>query len=865
MSAPGNTGENFMRVIAVTLRSSAALLIAAVATVAGFATPAEAIMYRSAAPKHWTHTDAAHPTTPVIDPAGDTPLGASRRAYFTFDLAPFRKQVVHSATLSSQERSVADCGTSAPIEFWRTRQVTERATWEHPPGDLELVAEKKLGKGAICPGGFLSADVLTQVTAAMTRRENTITFAVRVAAPAESDPHSGRTMAPFRLALEVNRPPTVSGLRLDYPEAPCGTPARHPVAGHYRYFMATAADQDPSDKFPTLDFAIWPVEHPEQRTEFGGSSSGRAGTDLSGYPDGTVLAWSARAHDNDDYGPWGRGCYLTVDNTAPTSTPAITARTYVEAGYPGSGGPGIAGAFILDARGDRDVVAFHYAVGGTIGTTVKAHHPGGKVRISYTPRIPGNDALNVWPVDAAGNFGLMRSYKFYVRDSAPWFEVDVAGVGLPSRITFYSQVAEATSFGYAIDGGPETRVPAVNRSGSGEVMFATAGGPTITVNTYVGKKLAGTVSRAIQVDDAPRVTSAEFLPPAQPIAGVAGTFTVAPRSTGVVAYLYDIGAGEQRAEAGPDGAAHVRWTAETGGFHQLTVRSVTAAGVTSVPKTIGFDVIDPRPEVWFDNADGVGRPVNVWMFSDVPGATGFEWSFDGGPAQSTDGGGYTYVTVTPAHAGENTFTARARRADGTLLPPTTVVIPVTSGPVVTSAGPYDTNLVLGREATLTIKPALPDVVSYRWHLDDEQDGRTIEATADGSATVTLIPERSGYDAFNVVSIGRDGTESDLRRFSLPLRDPTVEYWGTWNDWYPEGGVGQPGWLGFSGSLTDVTVKYLWHVDDGPVHEVAQAEDDLVTSVTFTPVRAGANTLYVQRVFRDGAVSPMREYTLLVAS
>ena len=39
------------------------------------------------------------------------------------------------------------------------------------------------------------------------------------------------------------------------------------------------------------------------------------------------------------------------------------------------------------------------------------------------------------------------------------------GVGLTSHITFSSKWAEVTAFGYTVDGGPETRVPAVDGKG----------------------------------------------------------------------------------------------------------------------------------------------------------------------------------------------------------------------------------------------------------------------------------------------------------------------------------------------------------------------------------------------------------------
>jgi len=72
----------------------------------------------------------------------------------------------------------------------------------------------------------------------------------------------------------------------------------------------------------------------------------------------------------------------------------------------------------------------------------------------------------------------------------------------------------------------------------------------------------------------------------------------------------------------------------------------------------------------------------------------------------------------------------------------------------------------------------------------------------------------------MIAVARDGAESDVRQLYVETADPAVDYFGTWDDWSPSGGVGVPGWLSFAdrsgGTMLDATVKYLWHVNDGPV-------------------------------------------------
>ncbi|WP_203817896.1 hypothetical protein [Paractinoplanes ferrugineus] len=860
------------------------------ASAVGLAQPAQAMNYTAATLSTWTVTDSATPTTPSVQPAGDVPLGTTvdaagtrhtNRAYFTFDVSAYRGQAVHVAGLWTSEAKVADCATAAPIEVWRTGKVTAKSTWRTPPKDLELVDRRTLGNGSTCPA-HLDVDVARYVTEALARKEKTITFGIRVSPAAESDPRAARTLQPARLSMSTNHVPTVRGPHLKNPDRPCGTLTEHPTAGDLTYFTATTTDADPNS-YPGATFELWPVDRPDQRTRIGtgGGAEPVASTYLRSFADGTVLGWSVQPADHDDVGAWAKTCYLTVDNTAPAAAPLIVPRKYTETSYPGAGGPGVAGAFILDAQGDQDVVGFEYTEQGrSIPTRVKAGHPGGHAKISVTPQASGPFQLKVRSLDRAGNGSPWQTYTFYVRDTAPALEVDVTGVGTTSTITLTAPAAEVTSFGYTVDGGAETRVPAVAGVGTSHIVFTSKGVKTVVSRSYAGTKMIGSGSRTFTVDDAPKVTSPEFLSSPQPLLGTEGTFAFAPRTTGVVGYLYrfadETGSGaEQRVEAAADGTATLRWTAETPGYHGLTVVSVTADGTRSSADVEQFWVTDTRPYVYSEAGtccpvlDAVGRPLTVWLSSDLPDVDHFVYSFDGGPEQTSDQGQSLSVTVTPTHVGNSSFTARAVRADGTKSPATTIDIYITNAPLVTTKGPYADYAVLGRESTLTFKPETPDVVGYRYYWGFEPEtARTVDAAANGSATVTWTPTEEGTDILNVRAVSRDGTESDLRQIYVETYDPVVDYTGTWTAGTPSGGIGVAGQLGFfadRGGMLDATVKYLWHVDGGPVQETTRIEDTLVTYTPYTPERSGANTLYVQRQFTDGVLSPVRQFQLMVGT
>src|SRR5262249_51379148 len=120
-----------------------------------------------------------------------------------------------------------------------------------------------------------------------------------------------------------------------------------------------------------------------------------------------------------------------------------------------------------------------YSDSSGFGTRVTVR-PGVPAKVTYTPNRPGPFILNVTGVDAAGNRGPTTEYRFFVRDSAPLVNVDVAGVGLPSALTLTSNASDVTGFGFLVDNGTEVRILATNGVGHGTVTFPHTGVFTIT-------------------------------------------------------------------------------------------------------------------------------------------------------------------------------------------------------------------------------------------------------------------------------------------------------------------------------------------------------------------------------------------------
>ncbi|MFI6075688.1 hypothetical protein ACIA5C_29420 [Actinoplanes sp. NPDC051343] len=526
------------------------------------------------------------------------------------------------------------------------------------------------------------------------------------------------------------------------------------------------------------------------------------------------------------------------------------------------------GTFVFDALGDRDVVAFNWVDETTFSNgQVPAKRPGGRAKLTRVPSRGGENEFRVRAVDAAGNVGPSTSYKFVVVPfSAPGVAVTVGGIGLPSHIRLHSAAAGITSYGYSVDGGPETALP----TGAGDVTFTSTGVKTIVAHAYAGTKLAGASTQQVTVSDSPLVASSHFNLDAdpEPVSGEAGTFTFAPRRTDVAAYQYDFGDGvQQRIDADADGRATPAWTPDHGTLFTLTVRSVNADGTTSAPATWAFRVIDARPTVVSDaganwpRTDGVGLPANVYISTELPDVTEYVYRYDGGPERSVPFDSEATVQVVPTHAGDSTFTAWARRADGSLTPATTITISISSGPTLALAAAYGSPAVAGRTGTVTFSPGLPDVVSYRYVFDGAQGEQTVDAAADGTATVPFAPGTPGWWELTVSSVSANGTVSDTRQYDLNVDDPKVSVYSAWDDWAPWGAPGEAGTFEFSGDLTAATTEYLWHVNDDPVRTAAAADNPTV--VGYTPDRSGENTLYVQRRFTDGTLSAITEHPFLV--
>jgi len=874
----------------------AAAAVGLAAAIVGLTTAAQATPFGSNLPvTAWTYTDSGQPDAPALNPTGDLPVGTfrdgtgikhTRRGYFTYDISGLAGRVPHQVNLYTSETSVESCDVPAPVEIYRTKPVSATTTWHKAPAELELVRQATLGKGVICPGGYVGTDVTAQIEAALARHEKTLTFEVRIADSAEKDAKVARTFKPLTLFVQSNAVPTVSAPQVRYASTTaCGTLTKHPTAVHPQ-LTVKVSDTDDND-FDVATFAVWPVDQPDQRTTYRSSvnSDGQAVASayLTGYADGTVVAWQAQAADSQDASAWSKTCYLTVDKTAPATKPIVTSIKYATStdGL-GTGGEGVPGKFVLDAAGDRDTVAFalsddFYA---KVPSQVTTNHPGGKARVTVTPRYGGSDTLHVTAIDGAGNRGATTDYKYVVRRTGPYADITVNGVGVNSPVTFTAaQGLTVTSYTYLLEdssgtplpGESEVKVPATANTATTSIVFPQAGYFDLRIRAYNGKKLVGEQTQQTSVSDAPAVSSDVFSWETDQPYGTSGSFTFRPRETGVVAYVYDFGDGkQQRVDAGADGTAVLNWTAETGGYYNLTVSSVLEDGATSAATQYPFTITDTRPTVWTDintdadpRTDGLGVPFDVYFSLDQWGSYHFVYSIDGGPEQdATPGDWSTSIKVTPTHSGPMTIAVRAQFDDGTVTPTRTVTIDVLDAPLVTATSPYGGTPVVGFTNTLAFTPGRSGVASYRYSVNGG-DIRTATAGSDGAAKAAYTPVDTGLVDLMVSSVGADGTVSSRRHYQFA---PITQDIGVFSQYGADtwAGVDVGGDLTFTSSVDKGVTAYVWQVDGGPT--VTTPADATGVGVSdFRPTHEGDNTLNVQARYEDGTLSPAREWHIYVGN
>jgi hypothetical protein len=569
----------------------------------------------------WAYTDSAHPHTTYANPTTDVPVGHwadasgkrhTSRVYAVYDISGLAGKQILVAHLFGRESRAADC-TDHAIEVWTT-SVDTQPTWDDPPAERTLVAT--ITDTSVCPAN-IAVDVASQVRQALAAKQSRLALEVRVPAADENKLDFARWLSAYQgltLSVGYDTPPqTPTELYSDY--LPCEDHDSHQYLTAQPRLQANFIDADANDTL-TGEFAIWPADHPDQRTTFAPyfTLSGR----VSGAPvpapltDGTRYAWQARLSDGTDTSAWSRTCYFTVDSTPPSSPPGVVSSNYPDNGQllPG----GTPAHFTFSAAGVSDIAGYLYAWDNPPGVSgyttgdhgqpiytspldgpggIRAAYLGGPASVDLSPPRAGINTLYVESMDRASNISSLRTYRILVGDTAPTITAQggVPTVGQPITLTFTPNPALSSvdSYTYEVNFGPATTIPA-GADGTATVTVTPTqfGQFGVSVRSHSPN---GWVSPeqdwTIIVSNAPRVSS-DVYPEVDPSGtggggvGIPGTFVFAPGMPGVTSYVYSVDWGDmQTLAAGTDGKASFSYTPDTAGMHEIEVYSVTADGSQS--------------------------------------------------------------------------------------------------------------------------------------------------------------------------------------------------------------------------------------------------------------------------------------------
>jgi hypothetical protein len=502
----------------------------------------------------------------------------------------------------SAETSVNQCPNRA-LDLWATDDVTTATSWANPPTERSLVGS--IGSSPYCPAPYLGWDGTGALQSAVTAGRSTLTVEFRVPESQEGDVAFGRRLtAGVRIYVNDDAAPDTPS-RLDSDGQGCATRAPYPYQSGLLTFTlyATLTDPDTNDILDAR-FAIWPVDHPDQRSELGYDStpSGlRAQVRLpEGFlADGVAYAWSVRADDGILTSDWAAPCYFTVDLVSP-SAPTVTSTDYPNDGQM-HGRAGIPGLFTFGASGSPDVARYLYSWYPSMPQSVNAPQLGGDVTVSLTPPGGGSNTLVVESVDRAGLMSQPTTYNVFVGWPPPGPTVSVVwpvphtpGPTTSGTFTFRSTTTGVVSYEYWVDNGDHHTVAAA-ADGSGQAVVAAGdlGYHVLHVRGVTGDgAVSATTDQAYLVDDAPLVSSTDYPEMGNGGgAGIPGTFTFAPKSAGVVGYLYMFNWGDTyTVAAGADGTASVTWTPDANGFMEIEVFAQYADGTYSQDYDYDFNV-----------------------------------------------------------------------------------------------------------------------------------------------------------------------------------------------------------------------------------------------------------------------------------
>ncbi|GFJ91771.1 hypothetical protein Prum_054130 [Phytohabitans rumicis] len=280
-----------------------------------------------------------------------------------------------------------------------------------------------------------------------------------------------------------------------------------------------------------------------------------------------------------------------------SDAPVVVSTDYPE--NTGAGQPGQPGQFTFNPGRDG-IVEYRYTLETGEQHTVAAGADG-RATVEITPTHPGYTLLIVTSTTADGTATAERSYYFVVQDPSVWVSsgfneyTPLGGIGTKGRFGFYTELREATTYEYRLNGGAWQSVPratdalvtdvTLTMERNGENVLSVRG--RTTAGQYTPQTdypfLVGTAS----------LVASETYPIAEWSSGVdvPGTFTFTQGTAGVVEFEYRVDDGEPVLVAASGGVATAVYTPTTNGWKTMTVRGRTGDGVWTDSTSYSFGVL----------------------------------------------------------------------------------------------------------------------------------------------------------------------------------------------------------------------------------------------------------------------------------
>ncbi|MBQ1052072.1 DNRLRE domain-containing protein [Micromonospora sp. C51] len=771
------------------LITGAAALLTAPLAVIGTTTPAAAGVIRFERATSISYTDAKQPAVAFpVSTTDNVPIGTwksdevkhTSRAYFTFDLTPYRGKAVINAYGVTGESSVTDCEKPRKIEIWRTDTPAQPPTWNTAP-QVHENADAVFDSPA-CPAGYLELDLTDIVRQAVADGQDSLTLMARIAGKKEKERRFSRWLKPLGISIEANAAPdvpsalTVAGLA-------CADGRR--IGTTRPVLSAEITDPDKAEGSSgdqvTATFAWWPVDRPTERTEWTSYPYYAPARFTHTVPEGGMVnggtyAFSVRAADQHASSDWSPECRFTVDTVRPPA-PTVTSTDY-PSGWnpPGHGGPGIPGTFHFTAPGADDIAGYYYGENGL--TSYVAADESGAATISHAPTRSPFGRLYVQAADRTGNRSTQTTYEFTVRDTAPRItdgNPDGA-IGEPRELTFTPGMEDVVEYTYRLNDDEPVTVPAgADGTATATITPRKSGSNRITVTSRTSGGLpSGEGQLSFYLSTEPTVSSEQYpIGGAEgALVGTPGTFVFHPGMPGVTEYVWSVAGGpEQTVAAEADGTASVTFTSTFGGFHWMEVYSRTADGTLSGTASVYFEATSWAPTIEstdypvYQESGGPGVAGEFTFRPARDGVTGYVYTFEGEEERTVTAGadGVATINWTPQsypadRSGWVRLTVRATM--GSMVSDETEHSFVLNrlAPTVTSSDyPPTGGGGPGVSGQFTLTAQMPGSTEFIYRYNGEE--QTVAAGADGTATITLTPQYDGSHYLYVSSRTSSGITS----------------------------------------------------------------------------------------------------------